>query len=76
MQSRTIQSIATTLLLVVGISACGYTVEQLVKDTPLRTRILKECVSMGLEAKDEDKCRKAAQAQAQVTGQSIKDLFK
>ena len=58
------------------ISACGYSVEQLVRDTPLRTKVLRDCVSMGLKAKDEDKCLKAAEAQARVTGESIKSLFK
>lgn len=58
------------------ISGCGYSVEQLVRDTPLRTKVLKDCVSMGLKAKDEDKCLKAAEAQARVTGESIKSLFR
>ena len=58
------------------ISGCGYSVEQLVRDTPLRTKVLKDCVSMGLEARNEDKCLKAAEAQARVTGESIKNLFK
>lgn len=55
---------------------CSYSVEQLVRDTPLRTKVLKDCVSMGLKASSEDKCLKAAEAQARVTGESIKNLFK
>ncbi|MDH5218183.1 MAG: EexN family lipoprotein [Gammaproteobacteria bacterium] len=69
----------SALLLIFGsllITGCGYSVEQLVRDTPLRTKVLKDCVSMGLKAKDEDKCLKAAEAQARVTGESIKSLFK
>jgi len=74
---KTTQTILLLLFLTSGfISACGYSVEQLVRDTPLRTKVLKDCVSMGLEARNEDKCLKAAEAQARVTGESIKNLFK
>lgn len=60
----------------IAIAGCGYTVEQLVKDKNLRTKVLKDCVALGLKAKDQDKCLKAAEAQARVTGNSIKSIFK
>ena len=74
--NKTLLSIFSISLLSGLLAGCGYSVEQLARDTPLRTKILKDCISMGLKAKDEDKCLKAAEAQVKVTGNSIKSLFK
>lgn len=69
----------TVVVLITGISllsACGYTVEQLVKDDALRHKVLKDCATMGLKAKDDKNCRVAAEAQVKATGDSVKGLLK
>ncbi|MDH5545852.1 MAG: EexN family lipoprotein [Gammaproteobacteria bacterium] len=63
------------LSLALSLSACGYSVEQLVRNDDLRHKVLKECVVMGKKAVDADKCKKATEAQARVTGNAIKNIF-
>lgn len=68
-----------TLLLPLGcavlLSACTYSVDTLKKDEDLRRDVLKDCMEMGLDAKDEQNCINAAKAEAEVTGESIRDFF-
>lgn len=75
MKSRILSLSLFSLVCISITTACSYTVEQLVRDEPLRLRILKDCAAMGTDAISADKCKKAAEAQAKVTGNAIKGLF-
>ncbi len=63
-------------LLVVFIAGCAHSVAKLKVDDELRHRVLKDCLSKGLKAKDDLSCKNATQAQAEVAGDSIKGMFK
>ena len=64
------------LTLICGsLSACTYSVNRLVRDEPLREKLIKDCVGMGIKAKDSQNCINAAEAQFKVTGAKLKDLF-
>lgn len=63
------------IILSLSLSGCGYTVKQLMRDDDLRKSVLKDCASMGAKAVNTDKCKKAAEAQARVTGRAIKGIF-
>lgn len=72
----TIFKFGALCVLTAALSGCGYTVEQLVKDDALRHKVLKDCATMGLKAKDDKNCRVAAEAQVQATGDAVKGLLK
>ena len=63
------------LAALLSLAGCTYSVEQLAKDENLRAQIIKDCVGKGLKAMDDQNCINAGKAQAQVTGNKIKDLF-
>ncbi len=69
----------TRLLMLLSItsalSGCTYTVDQMVRNDALREKVIKECLKMGISAKDERNCRTAAEAQMKVTGNRIKGLL-
>ena len=48
---------------------------ELVKDDDLRHKVLKDCVKMGIAAKDEKKCQVATEAQVKASGNTIRGLF-
>jgi len=64
-----------SLLIVVGLSGCGYTVDNLAEDDETRNRILKECADMGADSQDDELCRMAARAQVEAAKRSIKGAF-
>ncbi len=59
----------------VGLMACAPSVKMLKKDDDLRHSTLKDCVAMGMKAKNETRCINATKAQAEVAGDKVKDLF-
>ena len=64
-----------SLLIVVGLSGCGYTVDNLAEDDEARNRILKECADMGADSQDDELCRMVARAQVEAAKRSIKGAF-
>jgi len=56
-------------------AACGYTVDQLAEDDELRNKVLKECLELGMQAKEEEKCRIAAEAQVEAIKRAAEGLF-
>ncbi len=63
-------------LLASALNACGgYTVKQLETDHQLRRKIIAECLLMGPEAREVDKCVVAAKAQVKATGQKVLNLL-
>lgn len=58
-----------------SLSACSYTVEQLIDNEPLRVRLIKKCLSQGIDAKDDSNCRNATEAQLRVTGKKVLDML-
>lgn len=65
-------SIVTVVLCVSG---CAHSVTKLKQNDELRHQVLKECMSMGLKAKDDTNCQNATKAQAEIAGESIKEMF-
>jgi len=64
------------MLVLLGLSGCGYTVEGLAEDDETRHQILKECAEMGVASKDEEKCQLAAKAQIEAAKKSVQRAFK
>jgi len=62
-------------LLVVFTSGCAHSVVKLKANDELRHQVLKDCLSKGVNAKDDLNCKNATQAQAEVAGESIKGMF-
>lgn len=60
---------------VLVLGGCGYSVEQLAEDTEERRAILADCAEMGIAAKDEEKCRIAAEAEAVAAGNAASRLL-
>ena len=56
------------------LTACGPSVDTLVKDTKLRREILKECMDMGEEAENETKCKNAMEAQKLAVKEGFNNL--
>lgn len=62
-------------LLALILTGCELTVDDLVNDADKRHEILKECASMGLAAKDEKKCRIAAEAEVEAGKKAAGELL-
>lgn len=74
--SRSVSAPSLLIFVLILCSACArYTVQGLVKDEETRRQIIAECILMGTEASNEDKCRIAAKAQLKATGQKVLDLL-
>ena len=73
---RNIRSFTLPLAAAALLAGCGYSVEQLAEDTEKRRAILSECAEMGVAAKDEEKCRIAAEAEAVAAGNAASSLLK
>jgi len=63
-------------LLIIFTSGCAHSVAKLKRDDNLRHEVLKDCLAMGINAKDDLNCKNATKAQAEVAGDSIKGMFK
>jgi hypothetical protein len=63
------------ILTLLGLHACGYTVDGLAEDDETRHQILKECADMGVASKGEEMCQIAARAQVEAAKRSIKGAF-
>ena len=62
-------------LMLLGLNACGNSVESLAEDDEARHQILKECADMGVASKDEEKCQMAAKAQIEAAKRSVQRVF-
>ena len=63
-------------LVAITATGCAYSVGTLKNDDDLRHQVLKDCLALGLKAKDDKNCQNATKAQAEVAGDSIKGMFK
>jgi len=64
-----------TLLMMIGLSGCGQSIESLAEDDDARNRILKECADMGEASQRDELCIMAARAQVEAAKRSIKGAF-
>ena len=63
------------LLIVIGLSGCDYTVQDLAEDDEARNRILKKCADMGEASQHDELCKIASRAQVEAAKRSIKGAF-
>jgi len=68
------RNITIAITLTVTLMACTHSVERLTRDNELRHALIKECIQLGIKAKDKQNCINAASAQAKVAGSSINKL--
>ncbi len=59
-----------------GLGGCTYSVERLISDDDLRQKIIIECVKKGVKAMDDQNCKLAVEAQLQLTGKAVQNIFK
>lgn len=64
-----------TIVVIMCASGCAHSVVKLKQNDELRHQVLKECLAMGLKAKDDPNCQNATKAQAEIAGESIKEMF-
>jgi len=63
------------LLMMIGLTGCGQSVESLAEDDEARNQILKECADMGEPSQRDELCKMAARAQVEAAKRSIKGVF-
>lgn len=68
-------AVTVICLMAVFTSSCAHSVAKLKRDDDLRHQVLKACVSKGVDAKGDQSCINATKAQAEVAGDSIKEMF-
>ena len=69
-------SVIAVAVVSASLMACAPSVKNLKMDEDLRHSTLKECVAMGMKAKNEPRCVNATKAQAEVAGDKVKGMLK